>query len=293
MGGGNYSFVDRSLRMTKSGTATKTIYENFSRHAQREMSPYNVVREARDSEEHPNTVPFIVALDVTGSMGKIPQMFLIEGLPTLMYEVFSAGVKDPQLCFIAVGDHEVDDAPLQVGQFESSDELVDKWLQKVWPEGGGGGNGGESYMLAWLFAAYQTVIDSFEKRGQKGFLFTIGDEPVLRTISTSAIRGITGLGDIPTNSIELLEKAKEKYHVFHLHILETSNGSSKRVQGGWKELMGEDCIFIQDYKQIPKVIGEKIVEILGNNKVISVVKDSEAPVKESKPTIAENEPVVY
>jgi hypothetical protein len=279
--------------MAKSGAMHKSVQENFSRRADTEMSPYNVLREARDSQEHPNTVPFIVALDVTGSMGVIPQMFLLEGLPTLMSVVFAAGVKDPQLCFAAIGDHEYDQAPLQVGQFESSDELVDKWLQKVWPERGGGGNNGESYMLAWLFAAYQTITDSFEKRGQKGFLFTIGDEHVLKVIPESYIKNITGLSQVKTSSAELLEEARKKYHVYHIHTLETSSGSSDRVQRGWKEMMGEDCIFVKSFKDIPDVIGKKIVQVLGNS--VSAVVDV-APNKQpdnSQHSSGPAEPVVY
>ena len=35
------------------------------------LNPYNVIRECCDTEEHPNTIPVILALDVTGSMGSI------------------------------------------------------------------------------------------------------------------------------------------------------------------------------------------------------------------------------
>ena len=33
------------------------------------LNPKNVIRECLDTEEHPNTIPVILALDVTGSMG--------------------------------------------------------------------------------------------------------------------------------------------------------------------------------------------------------------------------------
>ena len=75
-----------------------------------------------------------------------------------------------------------DSAPLQVGQFESSDELLDKWLTNIYFEAGGGGNGGESYALAWYFAALKTATDSMEKSvGRKAFCL-----PSVTTLYTRA-----------------------------------------------------------------------------------------------------------
>ena len=75
-----------------------------------------------------------------------------------MDKIIQSGIKDPQVLFLAIGDHECDTSPLQVGQFESSDELLEHWLTHVWLEGGGGGNRGESYALAWHFAIASIVV---------------------------------------------------------------------------------------------------------------------------------------
>ena len=83
---------------------------------------------------------------------------------------------------MAIGDAECDRAPLQVTQFEADIRLADQ-LRELWIEGGGGGNRGESYHLPWAFAAMRTSTDCFERRGRKGYLFTIGDEPILPGIS--------------------------------------------------------------------------------------------------------------
>src|SRR5690606_5631209 len=98
--------------------------------------------------------------------------------------------------FLAIGDHETDSAPLQVGQFESGDAELDLWLTRTWLEGKGGANSGESYLLAWYFASKFTKLDSLDKRGQKGFLFTIGDEPGLSILPKRAINEIMNDGDM-------------------------------------------------------------------------------------------------
>ena len=222
MGGGSYSYTSRTTRATAMGYDTKSTQEIFaSRSINSAMNPFGLgVRESCDSIEHPNSLAIIIALDVTGSMGSIPHFLVKEGLPLIMDNIIKGGIADPQVLFLGIGDHECDKAPLQVGQFESSDALLDKWLTDIYLEGGGGGNGGESYLLAWYLAANHTKIDCFDKRGQKGILFTIGDEPTLKDIPSHYLKRIFG-GTQYSNEVanELYDKAREKYDVYHIHIL--------------------------------------------------------------------------
>lgn len=263
MGMGSYSIDDRATRSKTMGYTTKPASELFANSLRNSMNPNGVMlRESRDSDEHPNTTSIILALDVTGSMGAIPLFLVKEGLPHIMGNIIERGIKDPQLLFLAVGDHECDTTPLQVGQFESSDELLDKWLTDVYLEGGGGGNGGESYLLAWYFAGLHTVLDSFEKRQQKGFLFTIGDEPTLPELPAQAIEKIMGKGQHKNYlATELLDKARQRYHVYHLHIKETSAGSEQRTQDGWKQLMGDKLILVDKHNEIAKIIPDIVAKV--------------------------------
>jgi hypothetical protein len=263
MGMGAYSINERSKRSDKLGYKTKSASEIFSqRNINNAMNPFGVrVRESRDSLEHPNTVSIVLALDVTGSMGSIPHHLVKEGLPHIMGNIIQSGISDPQLLFLAVGDHECDDSPLQVGQFESSDELLDIWLTRVFLEGGGGGNAGESYLLAWYFAGFHTSLDCFEKRQQKGFLFTVGDEPTLPDIPARALKDIMGDGQYQTyTAAQLLEKARETYHVYHLHIKETGSGATKKTMAGWKQLMGENLIIVERHEEISKIIPQIVAK---------------------------------
>lgn len=258
MGSSTYSYSDRATRATSAGYGTKSADEIFEQNRKRKihdsMNPKNAkLREARDSAAHPNTVPIILSLDVTGSMGKIPHNLVKEGLPHMMQGIIDDGTPDPALLFVAVGDSTVDDVPLQVGQFESGDQELDQWLTRTYIEGGGGGNEGESYLLAWYFAAYHTVTDAWEKRGQKGFLFTIGDEPCLEGVSNKELERIMGekyetgaMADV------LLADAQKTYDVYHLHILQGQRG--KDSLAGWEQRLGQRCIPVNNYEDVAKII---------------------------------------
>lgn len=263
MGHGEYSLENRTTRASIKGYEDKTPEQNFTRRTiNNAMNPHGVtVREARDSDDHPISIPIILALDVTGSMGAVPNKLLQNGLPTMMSTIIQAGTPDPALLFAAIGDHEWDSAPLQVAQFESSDELLDKWLEEVYLEGGGGGNAGESYLLAWLFAARHTETDHWEKRGEKGFLFTVGDEPCLQNLPASQIKKITGAAQASdVTAVELLDEARKYYHVYHIHIHETPTGGRQSTIDSWKQLMGPNLVVLEDHANLGTTVGKIVVE---------------------------------
>lgn len=262
MGYSSYSSENRAIRSQNFGYQTKSINEIFQQNEKMEihasMSPLNVkIREARDSATHPNTVPVIFALDVTGSMGKIPHHLVKTGLPHLMSTIIQGGVPDPALLFLAVGDTQVDRYPLQVGQFESGDEELDTWLTRTYIEKGGGANEGESYLLAWYFAANHTVTDAWEKRKQKGFLFTVGDEPCLKNLPANVITSLMGDGaQTGFTDADLLKAAQEKWNVYHLHIMQGSAGH--RSLSYWKELLGQNCIEISNHEEVAHTVAEVV-----------------------------------
>ena len=264
MGYGSYSTISRSTRAENLGYTTKSVNEIFeSKHLSSEMNPHDLVlRESRDSKEHPNSLPIIIALDVTGSMGSIPHNLVKQGLPNMMSLMLEKGILDPQILFLGIGDHECDRAPLQVGQFESSDELLDKWLTTVYLEGGGGANDGESYLLAWYLASRYTITDHWEVRKKKGYLFTIGDEPTLKRIPVSIQQSLMGNGQYREVTAEdILEEVQEKYHVYHLHISETSAGRIRETVINWKTLLGsKNVIEVQNKNDVSNIVSRIITE---------------------------------
>lgn len=277
MGAGSYSMKSRKLRSQSKGYQTKTAEQIFtSRGLDPEMDPNGVtLRESRDSDEHPLSVPIILGLDVTASMGRVPHMMIKNGLPKLMSTIIEHGEPDPQLLFMGIGDHLVDSAPLQIGQFESSDELLDYWLEKVWLEGGGGGNGGESYMLAWMFAAHFTKHDAMEKRGEKGFLFTVGDEPLHSRIDSRYLKDIMGnpVSEGAVDSTTFLKKAQELYHVYHFCITETHVYKTNELLEGWRQTLGNNVIAIEDHNQVPVEMAKIITAQSDRAKKVESAKD--------------------
>lgn len=245
MGYGCYSVADSSARSVSY--ASRSISQNFkSRRLDNEMSLKGKIRESRDSDEHPESFPVIIALDVTGSMGSIPQRLVTGDFPHIMEKVMSKGVKDLQVCFLGVGDHYCDECPIQGGQFETSDDLMEKWLMKIYLEGGGGPNLGESYSYAWVFGARSTSTDAWEKRHQKGVLITIGDETCNASIDKNSIKEHlleSAQADITTKDI--LKEAQEKWDVWHINVKDWS-GSRREVREYWQDLLGDHTIDTQD-----------------------------------------------
>lgn len=280
MGNSSYSLSSRNLRAASMDYATNSLNDNFTQNKLRiiheSMDPKGAkIREARDSKAHPNSYPIVLALDLTGSMGSIPQFLVQEGLPKIMAGIIQHGVPDPALLFLGVGDTQCDQYPLQVGQFESGDEELDTWLTRTYIEKGGGGNEGESYLLAWFYAALHTATDSWDKRKQKGTLFTCGDEPSLSTLHANAIKHL--MCETPQAGYtdhELLALVQEKWNVYHLHIMQGSAGH--RSLGYWKQLLGDNCIEVKDYKDVAEIISGIIVK----NAIIQSSNDGEA----TKPT---------
>lgn len=244
MGSGFYSYKTAAVRRVSLYEEVETTQIFKNRSMVKSMDPSGVVRECRETAEHPDVLPIIIGLDVTGSMGHIPANLIKNDFPDVMKKILDEGIPCPQLCFTAYGDHECDDAPLQVGQFEASDELMEKWLTSIFLEGGGGGNDGESTSLVHYFAAYHTSCDAITQRGQKGLLITIGDEPDLRFYPKNALKNIFGGAQVDMTSKEILAKAQENWEVYHINVLDYS-GRLKGTKENWKNLLGDHYIEVE------------------------------------------------
>ena len=251
------------MRATYSQQSRSAIFRSTNMHP--DLDPRGLVmRESRDSAAHPNSLAIGVFLDVTGSMGRIPELLIRHKLGSLMDTLIDHGIDDPQVMFSAIGDHITDRAPLQVGQFESGTEEMNDCLSKIFLEGGGGGQSKESYSLAWLIGGRHTSIDCFEKRRTKGFLFTIGDEMCWETVDANRLRGLMGYRESESaNAEQLLREAQEKYHVFHIHINETGYRNNAQVMDSWRHLLGERFLVLDDHRALAELIASTVAVVSG------------------------------
>jgi hypothetical protein len=245
----SYSRVTSSKPIDKVFTSSKIVDD---------LNPYGVkMRESRDSILNPQATAIIVGLDVTGSMGVIADIMAKEGLGVLVEEIIDRKpVTDPHIMLAGIGDAYCDKSPLQVTQFEA-DLTIAKQLEQIWLEKGGGGNNFESYNLPWYFAAKHTSIDCFEKRGKKGYLFTVGDEEAPAALLKSQITKIFGDGvekDYSTD--ELLNMVSKMYHVFHIVVEEGSYASShiSSVMKSWTNLLGQRVLRLSDHTKLAEVV---------------------------------------
>ena len=228
-----------------------------------------VMRESRDSAANPASTPIIVGLDVTGSMGMIPDALVRDGLGTMIEETLTRKpVTDPHLMLMGIGDANYDRAPLQVTQFEADIRIAEQ-LQNIYLEGGGGGNASESYNLPWYFAAMHTSTDAYEKRGRKGYLFTVGDEEPPQRLVRDQISRVIG-DDIESDALsdaELIAAASRMYNVFHIVVQQGHHYRlhGDRVDRAWRELLGQRVIPLSDYTRLPEVIVSTIQVCEGEN----------------------------
>ncbi len=243
MGYGGYSYeAHRAMTEARAALPTQEVFRQRVCHPL--MSPLGVrARESRDSAEHARTLPIVLALDVTGSMGEIPDLLARRELPGLMKLLVDHGVDDPQLMFMAVGDAVSDGAPLQVGQFESTAALMDQWLTWSWIEGGGGSGDHESYELALYFAARHTDTDAWRKRQKRGYLLMTGDEKPYPLLSRHVVKKVLGedLDDDLPLALVVDEVARAWDPFFLIPDLER-RALSERT---WRDVLGDHVIVME------------------------------------------------
>jgi hypothetical protein len=239
------------------GTAPKAAHDLLDPKKANKVG--KIIRESLDSDLSPNSRAVAVFFDVTGSMLTVPRTFALK-LATLMAALVKKNfIPDPHILFGAVGDAYSDRVPLQIGQFEAGNEMDDA-LTNIFLEGSGGAQDMESYDLALYFIARHTTIDCWEKRGQKGYLFILGDERLYPVVKASQVNDIIGDGlqdDIPVEQI--IEEVKKKWNVFWIMPGGTNHWGDHAVIDPMRKLWGQNFLLLEN----PDDVCELIISTIG------------------------------
>ena len=265
-----YSAYNASTGKSYDISTNRVVNQEFS---QRMLDPdldprMFTIRECVNTDEHPDTVPVILALDVTGSMGRSCKE-TAEALGVIMTSLYEKH-KDIEFCVMGIGDLAYDSAPIQMSQFES-DVRIAEALDKIFMEHGGGGNAYESYTAAWWMALNRTSLDRINKQGKKGIIITMGDEPLNPYLPKDRLNtAVNGNVQDDINTKDLYEKVTEKFDVFHIAVDDDGN-----------------CY--QDYKgrirdTFGKLLGQRFVVSTINNLAATITDCIDSAIEESTGT---------
>lgn len=268
------SFTDYSLSkgmgVSTSGSilGTYSNQEMFkSRSIDPALSPVNVMRECCDNDEHPNTVPVILGLDVTGSMGDAA-VEVAKKLNVIMTKLYEQ-ITDVEFMIMGIGDLSCDNCPIQISQFESDIRIAEQ-LDKLYFEFGGGGNGFESYTVAWYMGSRHTKLDCLS-RGKKGIIITIGDEqlnPYLplrgRCCGLEDATGDKLQADIETK--DLYEEVSKKFNIYHLDVQHGRRWDEDEIEKSFKKYLKDNHFRRVSMDSIANEIVDIVINEVDNNK---------------------------
>lgn len=213
-----------------------------------------LIRESLDSDGSPNSKAVIVNLDVTGSMGALPPRFLKE-IPKFMGALVKKGfLPSPQILSAANADSHGDAYPIQATQFETGNE-IETGLMEFVLGGGGGGSGSEwtreSYALNMLFFARRCKMDCWDKRGEKGYCFFIGDEYPYETVTVHEAKTYLDIDlEHDMSFKDILAELREKFEVFWVYPTEANYFTSTDAPKFWKDTMGDHYIELERVEDI-------------------------------------------
>jgi hypothetical protein len=146
---------------------------------------------------------------------------------------------------------------------------MDDDLGRILLEGGGGGQRTESYELAMYFMARHTALDSWEKRGRRGYLFIIGDEMAYSRVKPAEVHGV--IGDRISEPLALktiLAELQQKFDVYYILPAAAGHGGDAQILGFWRKLLGQNVIALEDLDAVCETIaltvglGEEAIDLI-------------------------------
>lgn len=220
----------RAEAKTKAAEAGPRTYHKGSGPVEQMTTPAKHIR-----SESP--VPFVVAVDVTGSMANWP-FEIFDRLP-LLYQTLSQYQPELELAFAAIGDAGCDRWPLQVTDFAQGFTL-EQTLKALHGEGGGG-DIPESYgVFAWWMNHRVSVPNA-----QKPFLIVFGDATMHEKVPGAQLTQL--LGETVEGSMDAIEQWKQLAQRWNVYFLRRPTGrTNDETEKQWRKAVGANFLHIHD-----------------------------------------------
>ncbi|MCK5607758.1 hypothetical protein KAR91_38100 [Candidatus Pacearchaeota archaeon] len=213
--------------------------------------------------------PILIGLDVTGSNRELAQL-TYDKAPMFHGQIemhkYLPGMADMSFC--AIGDAFTDDSPLQVADFAYGIE-IDKWLEQLYLEGGGGGQQSESYELFAYYALNHIKMPNAEIP----FCFIIADEQPYLNVDADHIKDI--IGGSTQSSIPSIEVFTDLLEKFKGNLFILLNNYCGREDSPYTPKIRQSWIGVLPEENIIKISQEKgiIDVILGVVAMVAATRD--------------------
>lgn len=267
-GAGDYydrDVTDRTLR-TSAGFSTTAEERLSASQLSPALDPCNR-RIACESKS-----PFVFAFDVTGSMGNLPKI-IYDKMPMIAGQIIEQGyVEDPIVSLAGIGDILSDRAPIQISDFAQI-RNIDEWLERIYLEGGGGGQAKESYELVMYFYARNCDM----KNAETPFLIITGDEGFRENLFAADLQAKFGGAHENVNSQTIFDELKTKFkgNVFLIHrYYSSSPDEDSRIVIQWENALGkENVIRLSDDSAIADTMLGLIAIVTGSRTLDEYLED--------------------
>lgn len=251
MGGGSY---DRDVYSSRSSTRS---YSTVSASTISKSVPTNdMLPSSKGAIACAHENPIVIAFDVTGSMGDAARV-VYDKLPMFWGELVNKNyLPDPSVSFFAVGDTHSDSYPLQLCEFGEG-IVLDKYIKKIYLEGGGGGQCSESYEMCAYYYAHCCSIPN----AKIPFFFFIGDEDYYKKLPASDIKKYCDktYREREVSAASVFDALKSKWkNVFLLHK-KYGMGQDAEIVGNWKRAIGNERVYNMDD---PKAVVDMMLGII-------------------------------
>lgn len=182
-----------------------------------------------DSED-----PILIAVDGTGSMSTWPAE-IFDRLP-LLYQTLSKYKKGVELSFSVIGDASFDKWPVQISDF-GKELTLDKYLNALCPEGGGGPGIRESYEL-WAHYVNECVTTP---KATSPFLILMGDEMFYDIVRPEHAKKYLGQDlQAPVDAMKVWKSLAQKYDIYLLR--KQYDGHDSKIEAQWNAALGAQRI---------------------------------------------------